>query len=39
MLVNNFDDPPKLIMINLGNSSNKQLWDFLIKRIYETVTS
>lgn len=36
-LVNSFGDPPKLIMVNLGNSSNKQMWDFLIKRIYEAV--
>ena len=36
-LIDKFGDPPKLIMINLGNSSNKQMWDFLLKRIYEAV--
>jgi predicted nuclease of predicted toxin-antitoxin system len=36
-LVNRLGEPPKLIMINLGNSSNRQMWDFLIKRIYEAV--
>jgi predicted nuclease of predicted toxin-antitoxin system len=36
-LVNRFGEPPKLIMISLGNSSNRQMRDFLIKRIYEAV--
>ena len=36
-LLNRLGEPPKLIMINLGNSSNKEMWDFLKKRIYEAI--
>ncbi len=36
-LLNRLGEPPKLIMVNLGNSSNKEMWDFLKKRIYEAI--
>lgn len=36
-IISRLGSPPKLIVINIGNCSNKEMWSFIKSRIYKAV--